>query len=882
MSSLSRKFRICRMLAVFFLSSLTFCLWLGDLALTWQTEFGQVAIAQSPEGSQLVQQGIDLYQTGDFKGAILPWQTALTFYQKNKNRANEAIVLENLARAYEQIGQSAEAINYWEKAIAYYRQIANFQQVGKILTEQAQSYISLGQPRRAIALLCGADVAEFACVSDSALQIALTYKDRLIEAAALGILGDAYRLNNNYPQAIAVLQASLKIATEINNPVYQSSILNSLGNAYISLAKVNYRRANSANERDDITEFKKFREQALNHDIQAIKFLKNSLDLARKINNKSTEMRVLLNSIEPYYRTQALTLAKVVVEETIALLDKLPDSRTKVYAAIDLANFVQPIPALDPTALYAECPKGEQGLKVKELLEKAVLISQRIPDPRSESFALGRLGHVYECDQDYKQALDLTRQAELSADQDLNAKDSLYLWEWQAGRIFKAQNQMLDAINAYERAVTTVEDIRSKILIANRDLQLDFRYNVEPIYRELAALKLDSVSRFPVESEEHQKNLSKVIQTIDSLKLAELQNYLGNDCVLTAIQEKSVDSLGVDTATAVFNSILFKDRTAIVISLPSGEKRYAWIDIDSNTLRQEINEFRRGLERYRDLTYDSQQAQKLYNWIVSPFAKELEQAQVKTLVFIQDGILRSIPMAALYDGEKFLVQKYAIANTPSLTLTAPNTRREELRALALGVTKRATVNGQNFPALTNVSSELNQVQREIPRSKQLLDEKFTPSSLQQELSKTVYPVIHMATHAQFRSDPEDTFLVTGNNDKLTITNLETALRNAPRGSQGVELLVLTACQTAVGDDNAALGLAGVAVQSGVKSALASLWFIQDSPTVTLVNKFYDSWQNSGVSKAEALQVAQKTLIETGGQYTHPAYWAGFVLVGNWL
>ncbi len=881
MSSLRRKFRICRMLAVFFLSSLTFCLWVGDLSLTWQAGFGQVAIAQSPDPSQLVQQGIELYQVGDFKGAISHWQTALTFYQKTKNRANEAIVRENLARTYEQIGQSAEAINYWEKAIAYYRQIGNFQQLGKMLTELAQSYISLGQPRRAIALLCGADIEQSACVSDSALQIALTYKDRLIEAAALGILGDAYRLNNNYPQAIAVLQASLKIATEINNPVYQSSVLNSLANAYISLAKVNYRRANSAQQRDDLREFKKFKEQALNHDLQAIKFLQNSLKLTRKINNKSTELRVLLNSIEPYYRTQAPTSAKVAVTETIALLDKLPDSRTKVFAAIDLANFIQPISALDPTGLYAECPKGEVGLK-EELLKKAILTARRISDSRSESFALGRLGHVYECVQDYKQALDLTRQAELSADQDLNSKDSLYLWEWQAGRIFKAQNQMLDAINAYERAVTTVEDIRSKILIANRDLQLDFRYNVEPIYRELAALKLDSVSRFSVESVERQKNLSKVIQTIDSLKLAELQNYLGDDCVLTAIQEKSVDSVGVDPATAVFNSIVFKDRTAIVISLPSGEKRYTWIDVNNNTLRQEINEFRRGLERYRDLTYDSQQAQKLYNWIINPFAKELEQAQVKTLVFIQDGILRSVPMAALYDGKKFLVQKYAIANTPSLTLTDPDTSRQELSALALGVTKSVTVDGQKFPALTNVDSEINQIQKEIPRSKQLLNEKFTRFSLQQELSKTNYPIIHMATHAQFRSDPEDTFLVTGNNDKLTITNLETALRSVPHGSQRVELLALTACQTAAGDDDAALGLAGVAVQSGVKSALASLWFIQDAPTVTLINKFYDSWLNSKVSKAEALRVAQTALIESGGQSAHPAYWAGFILVGNWL
>jgi CHAT domain-containing protein len=146
----------------------------------------------------------------------------------------------------------------------------------------------------------------------------------------------------------------------------------------------------------------------------------------------------------------------------------------------------------------------------------------------------------------------------------------------------------------------------------------------------------------------------------------------------------------------------------------------------------------------------------------------------------------------------------------------------------------------------------------------------------------VYPIIHIATHGEFGTEPEDTFLVTGNNRKLTITDLDAAIRSLNRGSDAVELLALTACQTAAGDDRAALGLAGVAVQAGVKSALASLWFVQDTATVKLVTKFYASWQDSAMSKAEALRAAQLELIEMGGQYAHPAYWAPFILIGNWL
>ncbi len=867
------------------MGSLTISLWLGHLPLTiWQAGFGEVVTAGTPDGKQLVQQGISRYQAGDYKGAISPWQTALTFYQNTKSRANEAIVFENLARAYQQLGQSEQAISHWQPAIAYYRQIGDQKQVGRLLTEQAQSYSSLGQPRKAIAILCGEYGAEQGCDTDTALQIARTYKDRAFEAAALGSVGEAYRLRGEYKQAIEHLHASLKIANHIDNPAYRSSALNSLGNAYISLAKVNDRRANSAEQIGDSIEAGEFRKQALSYNSKALEYFQNSLNLARVQNDRPGEVRALLNSIAPYQRTKASTLADSAVQQALVLLEHLPDSRNKVYAAIALANLVQPVPAVDATSFGNQCPKRELESKASELLDKAVLIARRLKDSRSESFALGELGHVYECHQDLSRALDLTEQAQWAAQQDLNAKDSLYLWEWQAGRIFKAQHQDLEAINAYEQAVATLEDIRSDILIANRDLQFDFRDTVEPIYRELAALRLEHGSPASAKSDEQKKNLSIVLKTIDSFKLAELQNYFGNDCVLTAInKEESFEGVGAGTATAVFSSIILKDRTAIVVSFPNGEKSYAWIDVDNESFRQEINEFRRGLERYRDITYDPTQAQKLYDWIVRPFASDLDSAQIKTLVFIQDGILRSVPMAALHDGAKFLVEKYAIATTPSLTLTNPKALNpQEFRALALGLTKDALVNGRKFPALTYVSSEISQIETQIPGSKQVLNENFTRDRLQQELGETVYPIIHIATHGEFGTVPEDTFLVTGNNGKLTINDLDTVIRSVALGDNEVELLTLTACQTAVGDDRAALGLAGVAVQAGVRSALASLWSIDDAATVTFVTKFYADWHDAGASKAEALRTAQQALISTGEKYTHPAYWAPFILIGNWL
>lgn len=881
MPSRHHKFCVRRLLFVLFLCSFALCLGLGHLSSTpWRVQWGNVAVAQSPDMSQWVQKGVELYQAGDITGAIAQWETALGVYQNTNNSPAQALILENLARAYQQIGQSDRAIHYWSETIAVYRQMGNQTQVGRMLVEQAQAYSKLGQNRRAITILCNLPERENPCTPDSALQILRQQKDALGEAAALGSLGNAYRHRGEYDKAIDNLEKSLAIANQLENPVYRASVLNSLGNAYNSLALVNYRRAESANTRGDSAKAEEFQQNALSNDAKALDYFQDSIEVARTENDQRGQLRGLVNSISVLYRTNDPSSAAALTKAR-SLLAQLPDSRDKIYAAIDLANLLQPVTRSEDTSSRTQCLKLQHQPQAIELLQQAVSIAQRLNDSRAQSFALGKLGQLYECRQDYPQALDFTQQAQLRANQDLLAKDSLYLWQWQAGRIFKAQGKASEAVMAYEQAVTTLETIRSDILTANRDVQLDFRDAINPIYRELAQLRLEQASLPSIEPMERTKELSAALRTIDSLKLAELQNYFGNDCVIAALNLN--DSADFSPATAVFSTIILKDRTAILVSLPNGEKRSAWIDIDSQALIDEINEFRRELERFMDFVYDPTQAQKLYDWLIRPFASDLEQAQVKTLVFIQDGILRSIPMAALHDGEKFLVQKYAIATTPSLTLTEKKALdRKQLRALIIGLTKEAVVDGRRFPALSNVGKEVSQVEARMPGSKGLLDEEFTRDRLQQELSQTFYPIIHIATHGEFGTEPEDTFLVTGDNGKLTITDLEATMRRINVGSEAVELLALTACQTAVGDDRAALGLAGVAVQAGVKSALASLWFIQDASTVKLVNHFYERLLDSDTSKAEALREAQLELIEAGGQYNHPAYWAPFILIGNWL
>jgi CHAT domain-containing protein/lipopolysaccharide biosynthesis regulator YciM len=894
MKCLYQVFRRPRWLSILFVSSLIACLWLGQFSSSL-LGIGQVATAQSSPAHQLVEQGVQQYQKEDYRGAINSWEEALKQYQDTDSSSNQAIVLENLARAYGKIGQTETAIARFEQAITHYRQLRNIQKVGQLLTEQAQGYSQLGQHRNAIALLCTEgeiNDLESDCRPESAILIARQQSDVLGEAVALGSLGKAYRLRGKYDQAIEYLETARNLP-EAN---YQEAIFNSLGNAHFSRAKLwNLRATTSAQQLGDIRQETQFENRAIVNYQEAFDYFQSSLDLARKQDNPSAQARSLLNLIQLSYHSHNLNIiepaqADKMIAQALALSKKLPDSSSKVYALVELATL--PEFSADVISPLTGCSQQKlANAETKRLLNQAINLAQSLQDFRAQSFAEGALGHFYECQGDDKQALNFTQKAVLSAEQNLKALDSLYLWEWQTGRILKAQGKEIDAVAAYDRALTSLDNIRDEILTAQRDIQFDFRDIIEPLYRQLAQLRLELLSGYPaVEPKQQNQQLTAAIKTVDSLQLAELQNYFGDDCILTAISEENVNN-SLPTGTAVFSSLLLDDRIAILLSLPGGEKKFEWIPQSREAVLNEIFKFRQGLLRKRDRVYDTTEAERLYNWIIKPFEEDLQQDKIKNLVFIQDGILRTIPMSALYDTEQFLIEKYAIAVTPSLSLTSQSpTNIQQKQALVLGVTQPVQVDEQEFPALPNVPFEIEEVQALFSQGKLLVDEEFTPNSLEQQLEQTVYPIIHIATHAQFGTIPEDTFIITGNSNKLTINQLETALRQVHNDSQAVEveILALTACETALGDERAALGLAGVAVQAGAKSALASLWQVSDESTSLLSTQFYDNLVNSGMSKAEALQTAQKQLIaafendDINDSFSHPYYWSGFILIGDWL
>ena len=184
-----------------------------------------------------------------------------------------------------------------------------------------------------------------------------------------------------------------------------------------------------------------------------------------------------------------------------------------------------------------------------------------------------------------------------------------------------------------------------------------------------------------------------------------------------------------------------------------------------------------------------------------------------------------------------------------------------------------------FPALPAVTEEAQLVAKSFQPTT-LMNDTFLKSDLQGEFSKNDYRIVHIASHGQFSSDAENTFVLTYD-DYLTLDDLENLIRPSSYRGAPVELLTLSACQTAAGDDKAALGLAGVAIKAGARSALASLWFVSDQASAMLVNEFYQNLAKGENTKAQALQQAQKTL-RNDPRFRHPRYWAPYIMIGNWL
>ncbi|NER82484.1 MAG: CHAT domain-containing protein [Leptolyngbya sp. SIO1D8] len=527
------------------------------------------------------------------------------------------------------------------------------------------------------------------------------------------------------------------------------------------------------------------------------------------------------------------------------------------------------------------------------LLAATLQQAETVEDVRSQSYALGYLGKLYQKNQRWSDATELTREA-LRLSQSINANSVTYRWQWQLGQLLAAQENTPEAIEVYQQTLETLTALRSDLAAVNPEVRFSFRGGIEPIYRELVSLLLKTDT--PEVS--LPENLLQARDVLESLQVAELVNFFRADCVVTS--PKQIDQ--IDSKAAVIYPIILDDRLEVILSLPNQSLRRQTATISKAMVEETLDDLLINIanpgadinetavlsraERARlDVVIEDDQdptayqvpAQQLYDWLIRPFEDTLSSSGIDTLTFVLDGKLRNVPMSVLHDGEQHLIEKYAIALTPGLQLLDPQPlAARQVQALAAGLSERR----ENFPALPYVEDELAAIQAQVP-SQILFNETFDKQTFSGQLTSTAFPVVHLATHGVFGATLDDTYILTWDG-RINANQLSSLLQSSEISRDDtIELLILSACETATGDDRATLGLAGIAVRSGARSTLATLWQVNDLGTSVLMSDLYRLLADTQQTKAQILQQAQRNMLASE-EYKHPYFWAPFVLVGNWL
>ncbi len=640
-------------------------------------------------------------------------------------------------------------------------------------------------------------------------------------------------------EAAPTLLDALRLANEAGLSALSAMILNTVGNLWTSQAKLAEAHA------------------AYTHSLMLATANKNHLLAARAEANRAA----VSIQMGRYDR------AKDQLHQALHLLQNQPASHDLAYGLIRVGASAERLRVYLPEAVAELTGLAHQALTT------ASTAADTIGDLRAQSYAWGYLGGLYETEQRDADALELTRRA-IQAAQQAVAPESLYRWHWQTGRLLRKLTRDDEAVAAYRRAIYALQSIRPELLAsATRTMgATGFRESAGGLYFELADLLLTRAGAAP-EPAQAEPLLREARDVVELFKADELRDYFRDECV-DAARTKMTDIEQAAPKAAVLYPIPLKDRLELLVSLPTGLRRFT-IPVSAARMTQEVRQFRLRLEKRTTREY-LPHAQQLYDWLIRPLEPVLGASSVTTLVFVPDGSLRTIPLAALHDGERFLIKKYAVATSPGLTLTDPRPLdRGRAKSLAMGLTQSV----RDFPPLPNVSQELETLQAIFP-GRLLLDRDFHISALEEELKRGGFSIVHIASHSELKDDPRKSFLL-AYDQPVSLDQLDRLVGLYRLRGEPLAFLTLSACATAAGDDRAALGLAGVAIKAGANSALATLWSISDEASATLVSEFYRRLRDPGTSKAEALQQAQWKMLE-GQAFDHPAYWSLFLLLNNWL
>jgi tetratricopeptide (TPR) repeat protein len=737
-----------------------------------------VAQGTATETPSLEQQSRSHYEAGEYQDAIDLLQQAIRSYAAPADPLRQAIALGNLAQVYQQLGnwteantaiaasldllqgdlassvalaqildiqgklqlsqgQSEQAFTTWERAAALYEQADDSNGRTRSQINQAQALQELGLYRRSIALLTDLNQR---LQAQPDLQAQLNLEMRAI---VLRRLGDALLVTGDLKQARVILQQSLSLSATADLHMSLGNLVRAEAIAHLGFKDLVPAEAVALLDQSGPNEHQAEAVQKFMQETQSAIDLYQQAAIETTLPETQTQAR--LNLLSLLIEMGRWQLAHTLSADLAVQLDRLPLSRASLYDRIGFAQNLIKLAESGDRATHLPNDRIITQPMIQPIVQRLTMARQQaeqLQDVRAQSFALGVLGQLYEQAQEWIEARSLTQQALILA-QGENANDIAYRWQWQIGRLLKAQNDRSGAITAYTAAINTLKILRSDLVAINRDVQFSFRESVEPVYRQLVDLLLQPGSDV--------NELQQAHSVIEELQIAALDNFFREACLDTAFQlDRVIDQ--AQQPAAIFYTIELSDRLEVILKLPQQPLLHYSANVSQAEVEATVNTLLSELKRPFVTRTSQNRSRQIYNWLIRPVEVALAEQSIETLVFVLDGALRNIPTSALYDGQRYLVEQYSVALAPGLQLLDPKPLgQERLRALVAGLSAAC----EDFPPLSFVRTEVDGIQSDIA-SDVLFNESFTRENLRDRLRRDPVSIVHIATHGQFSSNADET------------------------------------------------------------------------------------------------------------------------------
>lgn len=623
---------------------------------------------------------------------------------------------------------------------------------------------------------------------------------------------------------------------------------------------------------------------------QALAYLDQALALAREANEKALELSLELMRDSIIDTDASVKSARLIAQA--GRIGSLPDNQIKAQLQLKLAQSV--------LGLSVDWRNAGKDSELSEAcyvaLANAVTFAERVGQQRLLAEALSALARLYRAHGREQEALILTERVIAICNQN-KFVELLAPMEAQQGDLLQLQGDPVNALHAYTRAVDDLLAIRADLPIALPDGKTTIDALIDPIHRNYVDLLLRSTVG---NAGQAQLALAKAIESMEAIKEADMEDFFLGRCAIGAQHQEAWQSKAYPDAVIVY-PVLLKNRIELLVK--NGTEIYRrTVDVDEANVKEQAVKLSQALHAGKDYRNASKQ---LYQWLYQPIKQDVEATHARTLIYVPDRSLRAVPFSALHDGKQFMVERYAIVTLPGLTFQDLNKQRQDeknIRTLVAGLSKPDGSAIDRLPenvrerlmgkvgektidrtalikelSLPNIEQEIGSVAS--PKSSTtLLNDRFTVAALKSDIATGDYAKVHIASHGYFGKNARESFVM-AYDQNLSLLDFESSLGADQLRQEPIDLLTLSACETAEGDDRMLLGFSGLAVKSNVLSAVGSLWSINDQGAMEFMRLFYQGLDKS-LNKAEAMRQAQVAMIKSK-RFRHPFFWAPFILIGSW-